>query len=272
MIEQSLIFFEASGPCRRGGGVSAAGSVAEPGGNGEDGEDRGGDPAHELHREALGELVADEDGGRVGDHHAERRARDDPEGLGGELRGERHGGELGLVAHFGEEEEHDGGAEDAEALHAALVRLLVVELVGDEHPGGHGGERDDQDPAEDFGRDEGGEHGAHAARHRVVEDRGDEDAPDDGSRPAESGGEADGHEHGLVADFACGDDAGGEKKSLKGFKHGGLSGTARGAWVQETAGASSSCPMRRPGRVLGVLAVYPEEDTPQVLLMPRRER
>ena len=68
------------------------------------------------------------------------------------------------------------------------------------------------------------------------------------------------------------DDAGGEKKSLKGFKHGGLSGTARGACVQETAGASSSCPMRRPGRVLGVLAVYPEEDTPQVLLMPRRER
>ena len=45
--------------------MSAAGSAAEPGGNGEDGEDRGGDPAHELHREALGELVADEDGGRV---------------------------------------------------------------------------------------------------------------------------------------------------------------------------------------------------------------
>ena len=133
-------------------------------------EDRRRDAAHPHHRNLLGDLFAEVDGGHVRDHHPERRPHDHPDGLGRVAR--RHGdrGDLGLVPHFREEEEHDGRPEDAVALRPLLV-FVVFDLVGNQNPHGHREEGDDEDPAQEFFRNEGGERRAEKARERVVEER-----------------------------------------------------------------------------------------------------
>jgi hypothetical protein len=52
------------------------------------------------------------------------------------------------------------------------------------------------------------------AGERVVGERGDEDAEDDGHRPPELRGEQEREELGFVADFGEGDDAGGDEEGF----------------------------------------------------------
>ena len=70
------------------------------------------------------------------------------------LRRQRYSGYLGLVAHLGQEEGHQCGAEHAETRQASL---FVVDFVRHQNPGAHGDERNAEDPAEGFGAHPSGE-------------------------------------------------------------------------------------------------------------------
>ncbi len=100
-------------------------------------EDDGRHHVHRADRHAPGDALTQPHHRRVGEHHAQRRARHHPE-IGAVLGGQHDGGDLRLVAHLGEEERHHRGAEHAKARGAS--RLVVVQLVGNEHPHRHGDE------------------------------------------------------------------------------------------------------------------------------------
>lgn len=159
-------------------------------------EDDGGGPFDGALGDALAEDDAHNDADAVGDDHAAEGAA--PYGEDGvELCGERDGGELGLVAHFGDEEGYGHGPEGA-----GVAGFVVV--VGDgvapdgpeaEDDEGHGG--GDVDPVhgdvvrEPLADDDGEEmvrggsdgHGGHDGLPRVFR------------------GEGDGQELGFVAHF-----------------------------------------------------------------------
>ncbi len=84
---------------------------------------------HQLHRNSVGELVADEHGRHVGQEHPQRGSDDHPNWVGIVSR-HGHGGDLRLVAHLGEEEGNQRGPEDAEALRD--LRLFFLDLVGNQ--------------------------------------------------------------------------------------------------------------------------------------------
>ncbi|KAI1693650.1 hypothetical protein Ddc_22629 [Ditylenchus destructor] len=110
---------------------------------------------------ALDQLVAQPDDRRIGQHHAQRGAGHHPQ-VGVVLGRQHHGGDLRLVAHLGEEEGDHRGAEDAEVRGARGI--VVVELVGDQHPDRHGDEGQAQDPAHDVLAKIAGDPGAHGNR------------------------------------------------------------------------------------------------------------
>jgi len=118
----------------------------------------------------------------------------------GVLGGERHRGDLGLVAHLHEEEGERRGGEHAEA--GALLGEL--ELVGHQHPGCHGEEGDADRALQELRPDEVRERGAQRAGERVVEQRRHGDARDDRRRPPVLRGQREREKLGLVADFGEG--------------------------------------------------------------------
>ena len=172
---------------------------------------------HQANRHPVGDPVAQEHGRNIGNHHPERGAHDDRH-KGLILGRQRHGGHLGLVTHLGQEEGDQGRAEDAEP---GQLRLLFVELVGDEGPHRHADEREAEHPAQRSGGDQGGDPGAERAGKAMVGDGGKQDADDDGNGPAELGREDEGEQLGLVADFGEGDDA---RRDEKGFHYTHLAG------------------------------------------------
>ena len=62
------------------------------------------------------------------------------------MRGQGDSRDLSLVAHLGQEEREQGGAEYAEVL--GDLRLLFLDLVADQSPDGHSDEGKTQDPPE----------------------------------------------------------------------------------------------------------------------------
>ena len=155
----------------------------------EDGEDDGGNAVHQLHRYLLGDLVAQEHRRDVRQHHAEGRAEHHLHDVA-VARGQRDSRDLRLVAHFGQKERHDGGAEDAEALLAPCG--VVIDLVGDQHPAGHGQERQADDPAQDVWPQCLGDPPPHRACGGVVDQCGHQDAGNDGDGLAKRCGQHDG--------------------------------------------------------------------------------
>lgn len=149
------------------------------------------------------------DGGHVRDQHAQRRAGHDQQRLR-VVSGHRDGRDLRLVAHLGQEEGDQRRAEHAEP--AVDAGVLVVELVGDQHPGRHAEEGQAERPAQHFGAQHRRDPGAQRARRAVVDDGRGEDAEDDWGGPLEAGGQHEGQELGLVADLGQGHHAGGHQE------------------------------------------------------------
>ena len=71
------------------------------------------------------------------------------------IRDRHHRGDLGLVAHFGEEEGDQRGEEGAVFLKARL--FIFIQLVRHQGPGRHGDEAGGKDPAQGGGREEAGD-------------------------------------------------------------------------------------------------------------------
>ena len=132
----------------------------------------------------------------------------DQRGLG---RGHRGSGDLGLVAHLGDEERDHGGAEYTEATDVA--DFGAIELVGDQRPRRHRDEQYAQHPAQHAGAGHAHDPGAGGAGQCVVGEGRDQDAEDDRQRLAEARGEDEGQQLRLVADLGDGDGTGGGEES-----------------------------------------------------------
>mmetsp|Transcript_44694 Transcript_44694/g.105195 ORF Transcript_44694/g.105195 Transcript_44694/m.105195 type:complete len:210 (-) Transcript_44694:571-1200(-) len=175
----------------------------------EDRKHRRGDAVDQSHRDALGKTVADENGRHVGDQHAQRRAGHHPQRLR-VVGGHRDGGNLGLVAHLGQEKRDRRGAEHAQA--AAQAGILVVELIGNERPDRHAEKGQPNRPAQHLGAQHGGDPRAQGAGRAMVDEGCGQDAQDDGDGPLETGGQHEGQQLGLVADLGQGHHAGGHQE------------------------------------------------------------
>ena len=152
---------------------------------------------------------------RVGDHHAERGARHHPQ-VGVVLRGQHDGGDLGLVAHFGQEECDHGGAKHPPAWRS--VGFAFVQLVGDQHPHRHGDERCTQDPAQYLGAEERGHPGTQSPGQAVVHQGRHQDAKHDRPGFAKTCGQHEREQLRLVAHLGERDDGG---RNEEGFHGGG---------------------------------------------------
>ena len=128
------------------------------------------------------------------------------------MGGHRHGGDLGLVAHLGQEEGDQRGAEHAQAL--GHLGLFLLDLVGDHGPHCHADEGQAQHPAQDLRAHVRSDPGAHGPRQAMVHQGGDEDPHHDGQRFLETRRQQEGEQLGLVADFGQGDDAGGDEEGF----------------------------------------------------------
>ena len=168
---------------------------------------------HQLHGHFAGDLVAKKDGGCIRQHHAKRRSHHDLHHIW-VARGQCHGCDLGLVSHLSQEEGQDSSAEGA-------VRVLglcgiVLDLVGNHHPRGHGEKRDADGPAENVRPQCLGYPAAHCSCGCVIDDGGGEDPRDDLPRFPESGGQNDCQQLGLVTHLTEHDNAGGYEKCFHG--------------------------------------------------------
>ena len=141
----------------------------------------------------------------IGNHHAQRGAGHHPQ-VGVVLRGQHDGGNLGLVAHLGQEERHQRGAEHAPA--GLAIGIAFVELVGDQHPHRHGDERGAQNPAQHLRADEGRDPGSHRASQSMVDQRGHQNAQNNRPGFAETGCQYQCEQLGFIAHLGQGDDGG----------------------------------------------------------------
>ena len=152
--------------------------------------------------------IAEQHNRRVGQQHAESGAGGD-EDQRVEARGERHGGELRLVADLDQEEGNQGGHEGA-----GLTRRLrsLVGLVGDQAPAGHDDEGGAQDPAHRVGADPAGDRGADPGRECMIGERRQKHSQDDRDRLAIARRQHQREQLCLVADLGDGDDGGRDEK------------------------------------------------------------
>lgn len=160
---------------------------------------------HQLHRDPRRQLVAHEHHWHVCQQHAEGGADHHP-CRAGEAGGHGHRGDLRLIAHLGEEEGDQRGAEHAKAL--GNLRLIVVDLVGHQRPERHADERSAQDPAQYLRVHRRGDPCTQRSGDGMVERCRAEDACNDGQRLLEPRGEQQRQQLGLVANFGEGDHAG----------------------------------------------------------------
>ncbi|OMP13328.1 hypothetical protein COLO4_01880 [Corchorus olitorius] len=170
-------------------------------------------PMHQRDRHARSELVAHQYCRHVGEQHADSRARHDREHVV-KARGQCHGRDLRLVAHLGKEERNDGRPEDAKAALRRRGRFVVVELVRNQHPAGHGDKAHAQDPPQHVFPQHVRDPATDGAGQCVVDEGGDEDAENDRYRLAKTRGQQDRQQLRLVADFCERDDAGGDEKGF----------------------------------------------------------
>ena len=200
------------GPPTASAGGRAGSAPAQQRCGAQHGKHRGRHPVHDWQGYQLRDFLAEPDHRRIGNHHAESGAGDDPEPCV-ILRGQHDGGNLGLVAHLREKEGDHRGTEDAEARVLAIV-VILIQFVGYQHPGRHGQEGDPEHPAQHVRAEHGRHPGAQGTRQRVVGNRGHENAPDDGPGPAKTRREDKRQQLRLVAHFSEGDDAGGDEKGF----------------------------------------------------------
>ncbi len=99
---------------------------------------------HHFHRYLGSHLVAKQHRRNIGNQHAEGSASDHSQKVV-VVGGEGDGGNLGLIAHLGQEEGEQRGAKHPVA--ATDFGILVVNLVRDHDPDRHGEEGDAQYPA-----------------------------------------------------------------------------------------------------------------------------
>ena len=126
------------------------------------------------------------------------------------LRGQRHGGHLGLVAHFCEEEGRQRRGEDPGA--CGELRVLLIETIRHQRPGRHGKERHAQHPAHRHGTGQVHEPGPYGRRDGVIDDGGGKDAGHDGPRLAKPRGQDEREQLRLVAHFGEPNQPGGDEK------------------------------------------------------------
>ena len=128
------------------------------------------------------------------------------------MRGQRDRGDLGLVAHLGQKEGDQGGAEHTEPL--GDLGFLFFDLVWNQGPEGHADERQTQRPAQDLGAERRRDPAPERTCQAMVHDGRSQDAEDDRHRFLEARCEDEGEELGLVADFSKGDDAGRDEEGF----------------------------------------------------------
>jgi len=123
-----------------------------------------------------------------------------------ELRAQRDGRDLRLVADLDEEEGDCCGQERAKAADPGLV--VVFEFVRHQRPRRHRDETDAHRIAEPLPVEQSGDRVPEKGGNAMIGKRGDEDAEDDRHRRTEPRGEHDGEQHGLVADLGQRDHGG----------------------------------------------------------------
>jgi hypothetical protein len=158
--------------------------IAEQSQRAENGVNRRGDHAHHLDGNPFRGAFGKQDSGHIDDHHAKRRAGDDGNQVVVFGR-QRERDDLRLVAHFGQEERHDGERENS----VGATRLhIVIHLVRDERPGGDCQKRDSEHPSQCLRADERAGPFADDTGNQVVDQRRHENAGDDRHGPAQPGG------------------------------------------------------------------------------------
>ena len=159
---------------------------------------------HHTHRDQVRNPVAEQDRRHVGDHHPQRSASHhrDKRLI---LRRQRHRGDLRFVAHLGQKEGDQRGAEHAEAGEFGIVFL---KLVGNQRPGGHGDEGHTQNPAQGVRCHQRGNPRTERAGHAVICQRCHQNAQHNRQGLTKLGGENEGEQLRFVADFGQRDDAG----------------------------------------------------------------
>jgi hypothetical protein len=126
------------------------------------------------------------------------------------LRTQRHRGELGLVAHFGDEEGDRGGDEGT----GRMDLRVFVERIRMQRPEAEDDEDGAGDPGQPVRRDQLRQPDADRAGQRMIEHGGDEDPGDDGPWLAQPGGKHEGQQLCLVADLGDGDQGGRGEEAL----------------------------------------------------------
>ena len=167
--------------------VPAARNNDAEGANTQQQKDHSAHAVNRLDRQLLGNFFAKPDHRGVGQHHAQSRARDNPEILRWVLSCQAHGCQLRLVTHLSQEEQHHRGAKNAPA--ATAAGSVIVQFVGDQHPPGHHNERDAQNPAQHIRAEHRGDPGAKCACQAVIDQGGNENAQNNRPGFAEFGGQ-----------------------------------------------------------------------------------
>ncbi|OGA13110.1 MAG: hypothetical protein A3H32_19085 [Betaproteobacteria bacterium RIFCSPLOWO2_02_FULL_63_19] len=164
-----------------------------------------------ANRQLLGAEVSEHHRRHVGDHHPHGRAQHHAHQRVIACR-ERHGRNLGLVAHFHQEKRNQRGTEHAEAPRA---RRVLLKLVGNQGPDGHGDERQAEYPSQGLGTDQMRKPSARRSSDRVVGKRRDQNACNNRQRAPESRRKQQRQQLRLIADFRERDDAGRHQKRIQ---------------------------------------------------------
>ncbi|KAG0188464.1 hypothetical protein DFQ28_004804 [Apophysomyces sp. BC1034] len=170
---------------------------------------------HRMHRggrQPVSKTIAQEDRGYICEHHAQRGAHNHA-GQVMEPRGQCHGGDLRLVAHFREKKRHQRSAEDAEPCLRRL-RVVCAQLVRKEHPCAHRDERQRKCPAHHPGSEQRRQPLAERAGAGMVDQCGGQHAEHDRPGLAVACGEHEGQQLCLVANLGECDTAGRDEKSF----------------------------------------------------------
>lgn len=160
-------------------------------------------PANQGQRQLVGRKVTGQHHRHVGNQHAQGCA-DNHQPQIRVLSGQHYGRHLGLIADFSDEKRNQCGQERAKF--AGRARFVIVHFVWHQRPQCGGRKAGCEDPVQGHIREETAEPGTYRTCGGVVGQGRGHDAGNDWPRLAKAGGENEGEQLRLVADFGQGND------------------------------------------------------------------
>jgi cyclomaltodextrinase len=204
--------------------------------------------------------LAQEHRRHVGQHHAQRGAGHHRHQVG-VTRGQRHGGDLRLVAHLGQEEGHHRGAEHAQRAWPPAARRRSCRAPASTPPWPGTSRRSPSAARRGPAR---GHPAAHRTGQRVVGQRGHQDAQRRWAGLAEARGQQQRQQLRLVAHFTQGDDAGRDEKGFHRPQLGAARSSPRASLSRRARPIWSSCNCRRCRRLSSGFMPAPARCRPAV--------